>query len=318
MKNRSLGISLVGIIAGVVFLCGSSAFPAVQRDSISHAFAVRPGGELVIESDRGSIEVKTGGENKVDVMVYMEVRTGDHDRAEQVLKGFDVTFDQEGEDVYVKAKYRGDKGWRFWENSDSRLQVRFIVVVPKAYNVDLTTAGGSIYVGDLSGKARAVSSGGSLTFENIQGPVHGTTSGGSISLGKCSGAVDVNTSGGSISIGQVEGDVVAHTSGGSVTVEEVMGSIEASTSGGSVKAHISRQPKGDCRLSTSGGNVTVYLEKSIKVDVDAETSAGKVTTDFPITIKGGWSHSSFAGSLNGGGPELYLRTSGGNIDLREL
>jgi len=318
MENKILRTLILGVIVGVTFLFFGSALLAAQKDSISHSFAVHSGGELVIESDRGSIEVKTGDENKIDVMVYLEVKTGDRDRAQEILKDFDVTFDQDGDDVYIKAKYKGDKGWKFWNRSDSRLQARFVVSVPKEFNVDLTTAGGSIYVGDLSGKARAASSGGSLTFEHNQGPVHGTTSGGSIILGKCSGSVDVNTSGGSISIGQVEGDVVAHTSGGSVSVEEVMGSIDASTSGGSINAHITRQPKGDCKLSTSGGNVIVYLEKSIKVDLDAQTSAGKVTTDFPVTIKGGWSHSSLTASLNGGGPELYLRTSGGNIELREF
>ena len=318
MKNWGIKIPVYSAIVGCMLLLFDGALFAAQRDTVSHSFAVHPGGELVLESDRGSVEIKAGDEDKVEVRIYLEAKTSDDDRAREAFKDFVVTFDQDGDDTYVKAKYKGDKGWRFWEGSDSHLQARFVISVPKKYNVDITTAGGSIAIGDLIGKARAVSSGGSLAFENIEGTVHGTTSGGSIDLGECSGSVDVTTSGGSINIGRVEGDVVARTSGGSVSVDEVMGSIDAATSGGSVSAHITRQPKGNCKLSTSGGNVTVYLEKSIKVDVDAETDAGRVSTDFPITVRGRLSRSSLTASLNGGGPELYLRTSGGNIDLREL
>ena len=75
--------------------------------------------------------------------------------------------------------------------------------------------------------------------------------------------------------------------------------------------------KGDCRLGTSGGKVTAVVEKSVAFDLDASTSGGDVSaTGMTITIdKGGVGRSRLAGKVNGGGPLLKLRTSGGNIRI---
>ena len=110
----------------------------------------------------------------------------------------------------------------------------------------------------------------------------------------------------------------AHTSGGSIRVEEVMGTLKASTSGGSIRALISRQPRGNCRLTTSGGSVTLYLDSDMKVDLDAKTSGGRVRTSFPVTMQGVISRRKLQGKINGGGPEIYLRTSGGNITIKDI
>jgi DUF4097 and DUF4098 domain-containing protein YvlB len=96
-----------------------------------------------------------------------------------------------------------------------------------------------------------------------------------------------------------------------------MGKIQADTSGGSVKAYISQQPKGDCRLKTSGGSITVYLAEDVAVNVDAETSGGSIHTDFPVTLQGKISKKELKAQINGGGPELYLYTSGGSIYIKK-
>ena len=113
-------------------------------------------------------------------------------------------------------------------------------------------------------------------------------------------------------------EVVRLSVGESITVDEVMGTIKAHTSGGSVKAHISKQPDSDCRLTTSGGSITVHLSADLGLDVNAKTNGGRVNTDFPVAISGEVSKRSMQAQMNGGGPELYLRTSGGSIYLKKL
>jgi len=56
----------------------------------------------------------------------------------------------------------------------------------------------------------------------------------------------------------------------------------------------------------------------VKLNLDAKTSGGRVHTDFPVTVRGEISRRMLKAELNGGGPELYLRTSGGSIHIREL
>ncbi len=287
------------------------------EDSIKKSFTVRPGGLLTVDSDLGSIEVQAVSGNKVKVEVFRKVDSRYEDDIEEIFENFKLDFDQRGNDVIVTGEFKNRTN-RWWNRGRRKLRLRYVISVPTEYNVDLKTSGGSISVDDLEGEVKSKTSGGSLTFGDIKGPVYGRTSGGSIHIGEVEGEVDAHTSGGSITIKKARGRVVARTSGGSINVEEVMGSIEASTSGGTVTAHISRQPKHRCYLKTSGGSVKVYLAEDIALDIDASTSGGHVETDFPVTIQGRISKRSLRAKINGGGPEMVLKTSGGSIYLRKL
>jgi DUF4097 and DUF4098 domain-containing protein YvlB len=302
-------------VAAALLLAGSAA-----ADTVTKSFDVAPGGRLTVDTDLGSIEVRAAGEGRVEVEVIREGSDA------QDLK---LDFSQSGDDVTIRGDYPRQHGWFHWTD---RLKVRFRITVPSRYDVDLKTSGGSISVDDLEGDVRSATSGGSLHYGNIRGPVWGRTSGGSIVLRGSAGDADVETSGGSIDLGEVAGRVRAETSGGSIhvdrargsvyaktsgggiRVDEVMGEIEARTSGGTISAYISRQPEAACRLSTSGGGVDVQLAADVAVDVDAAASGGRVSSSFDLSDESK-TRSSLRGKLNGGGPELYLRTSGGSVRI---
>lgn len=288
-----------------------------RQDIITKNYPVGSGGTLLLESDIGSITVQGADTDSVEIEILREVKTNNEKRADEILKDLDIQFNHSGDNVSIEAKYkkRGIKG--FWNNIGKYLRVKYIITVPSEYNVDLHTRGGSITVEDLHGEILSQTSGGSLNFDNIKGNISGKTSGGSISIGEVVGRSNIQTSGGKIHIRLAEGPVEAHTSGGSITVEEVMGTIEAHTSGGSVTAYLSRLPDSDCRLTTSGGSITVYLSMDMSLDVNAKTTGGNVHTDFPVSIRGEIDKNSMRAQMNGGGPELYLRTSGGSIYLKK-
>jgi DUF4097 and DUF4098 domain-containing protein YvlB len=305
------------LFSAALLVAAGYAYPGGLDDTISKSFAVNPGGKLFLESDIGSIEVRGSGKDKVDIEVVREVRTGREREAERILEDFDVKFNQSGNDVTVTAKYDRTGLARIFDNLGRHLRVKFIISVPENYNVDLFTSGGGISVENLRGVVKSKTSGGSLSFDRIDGEISGKTSGGSIQIGDVKGNTGVHTSGGSIRIRRAEGPVDASTSGGSITVEEVLGTIIADTSGGSITAVLTSQPKADCRLTTSGGSITVDLKDGIGVNVDARTSGGRVITDFPVTIQGEIKRNALAAKINAGGPELYLRTSGGSIRIRK-
>ena len=298
--------------------------------TVHKSFAVSPGGWLYVDSDLGSIEARSGASEKVEISVLQIMNTSSEKEADRILKDLKLDFTSTGNEVRVTAEY--DRS-QFLHWNSGRLKLRFTITVPRQFNVNLKTSGGSISVEELEGEAISKTSGGSLTFGKITGPVKGSTSGGSIKLESCKGKADLSTSGGSITIGNVDGNILASTSGGSIridkargqvqastsgggiSVNEAYGEIDASTSGGSISANITRQPEGPCRLSTSGGNVTVSLGPGIKVDVNASTSGGRVHSEIDVLVRGEMGKSSIHGQINGGGPELYLRTSGGNITI---
>ena len=312
--NNRLATYLILVLSLLVY---STAIAKIERN-VEKILDVKPGGLLTLDTDLGSIDIATHDKNTVDVKVNLIADTRSESKAEDIINNFRLEFDQTGDNVEVFGELLKRKSFNFWGSNRNRLKVEFLILVPSNYNLDIRTSGGSIYVQDLTGEIDASTSGGSLTFEHIDGPVFGKTSGGSITLKSCKGLCDVKTSGGSIKIGEVDGEVIAKTSGGSIKVNEVHGTIDASTSGGSVTAKISEQPKSDCRLTTSGGSVNVYLADNIAVDLDAKTSAGSVYTDFDVTVRGKLKKTSVRGKINGGGPELYLRTSGGSIYINEM
>ena len=305
---------------------------SIQGD-LQRTFSVSPGGRLVMDVDLGSIEVNTAGSSNVIATVYRKVERWSDSRAEDLLRQHEVVFDQQGNNVIIRARYP-QEDFRRWRRSG--LQVRYVISIPAEFNVDLKTSGGGIRVDDLRGEVRAKTSGGGLTFGKIEGPIVGNTSGGGITLAGCNGKVDVRTSGGGIEIGSGSGDLIAETSGGGIKIDEfdgdafvrtsggairinrIDGAIDASTSGGPIIASLGRQPKKDCRLHTSGGGITVELDESLSLNINAEASGGGVSTDLPLTVQGELRSGRLRGMLNEGGQTLSLHTSGGSINLRKL
>jgi hypothetical protein len=320
-----------------LFVAGFALRAETTEDRLTKTFQVKAGGRLVIEADRGSIEVRSADVERMQIDVLRKVTNESRAKADEIFKNHEIEFSTEGDKVLVHSQMNRDWIGKLWDKA-RHLQVHYQVSVPKKFNADLKTAGGSIKVSDLSGDVKGQTSGGSLNFGQIEGTVFGRTSGGSISVAGCKGDVDVKTSGGGVSLGDIDGNTSAHTSGGSINakklngkavvktsggsieVADIKGSIEAGTSGGSVAAAISEQPSGDCRIYTSGGGIKVTLAEKIAVDVDAKTSGGRVVTDLPVTtsVPAEPKSNHLQGKVNGGGPALQLQTSGGSIHLKKL
>jgi hypothetical protein len=114
------------------------------------------------------------------------------------------------------------------------------------------------------------------------------------------------------------GPTEVSTSGGNVTLRPVAQLINASTSGGNVRATITEPITQDTVLGTSGGDVDVEVVKSAAFQLDASTSGGSVkATGLTITLEQGANgKNKLVGAVNGGGPRLKLRTSGGDITVR--
>lgn len=302
----------------------SVAFADDRRAVIRRTFEVEAGGELQIDTDRGSIEIQSHRSPRVQIAVTVESED------DNPLDHYEVDFDHDGADVDIEGRTR-DRNASSWND----LHVRYEVTVPYEYDLNLSTSGGSIAVRDLRGEVDAQTAGGSLTFGRIDGPVSAHTSGGSITLNESTSDAELHTSGGSITVGDVRGDVEAHTSGGSVTlgkvkgtveahtaggsisVTEVGGEIDARTAGGSIEARLTRQPRGNSVLETAAGSITLHLADGIGLDLDAETSQGRIRNDFgPGSERR--RDAEIRTQIGGGGPQMSLSTSVGDIYIRRI
>ena len=285
--NLSIGLK----VAAMSLLLGLSASAYAASDDIEREFEVGANGTLTLESDSGSINVRTWDENRVRVLVSNP-------------SGFEVEIDQRGDDVVVVA----DSERSFF--GLSRSGIGFTVDVPTQYNLQLNTGGGRITVDDISGEVEADTSGGNIEIGFVSGgDVHVDTSGGNIEVGGATGDVEADTSGGNITIGDVTGNVVADTSGGRIRIGNVQGDIEADTSGGNIEIG---ESTGRVILDTSGGSIRAAWAMGA---ISADTSGGN------IRLAG--SDTSVKADTSGGNIEIDASngpveadTSGGNISVR--
>ena len=303
------------LIIGLGWLFTTPIFvrASIER-TIEKTFTVQPGGTLKVETAGGNITVEPGAGDTVKVTAKERIRAGSEAEADEVLKDLTLTIEQQGHDVSAKARYnRGASGWF----GSQRVQVSFVVTVPGRYSTDLKTSGGNITVGDLAGKMEMHTSGGNVNLGNIDGTVDAGTSGGNVSLDSCTGETKLRTSGGNVTAERIVGPADLETSGGNIAVKLVENVLSAQTSGGDVQAGIGGALKGECSLSTSGGDVRVTVDKAAAFQLDASTSGGQVRADgLTITLEGGGAgRSHLSGKVNGGGPLLKLRTSGGSIQV---
>lgn len=278
---------------------------------IERTFDVSPGQTLVLDTDLGKVHVRGGSRDEVVVKVIKGANGMDEDDAREAFERFEVEFEQTSRGVAIKGDYEGrHNGWR-----GKHIKVEYEITVPTRFNVQVETAGGRIEAEDIEGEVSLDTSGGSVTALNINGPLDIDTSGGSVTAENIGGAARLYTSGGSITVNGARGDVEAETSGGSIRLSDIYGTVNAETSGGSITADVAVAPDGPMKLETSGGSISLKLTADARVDLDASASGGRVRSDLPVQVEGEISKSHLRGEINGGGPLLRLRSSGGGINI---
>jgi DUF4097 and DUF4098 domain-containing protein YvlB len=288
VSTVATGLLLLGLLPGGAFSKGDELERRGSRyvQTIDRSFDVDPGGLLSVDVTGGPIEVDTWEKNSVRVLIEKKVKSRSEEDAREILEDHATTVEQDGNDINITTR-----GGSHWWGGD-RIEASYRISVPRRFNLELETAGGSIEVDDLDGDVFAKTAGGSIEAGRITGEVKLHTAGGSIELAGGGGNTEAKTSGGSIAVGDCGGDVVVETSGGSISVNGAAGKIAAETSGGSIRLG---PANGDVKASTGGGSIRIASSGG---EVRASTAGGSISVD------------GSAGPVN-------VSTSGGSISIRD-
>jgi Toastrack DUF4097 len=316
----------------LVLIAATATASALSEENVNQEYDAAPGGRLIVDVDFGTIEVSAGADNRITIDAHRKIDSDNEAREKEYLASVPVSVTKDGNTVTIRARRKDkDHGWNW--SGRCTMDARYTVRVPKNFNSELRTAGGSIIGSELTGTMSADTSGGKLKFTHLKGPTGATTSGGSIELNGCEGAVKVDTSGGRIESIDGSGSLEARTSGGSIVVrnfggdtkvetsggrlafENINGKITGRTSGGSITARLKSPVPGDVNLETSAGSIDVTVPPDAGLDVEAEASSGRVTSDLPF-IGTRTDREQMKGKINGGGKALVLRTSAGSISIK--
>lgn len=140
---------------------------------------------------------------------------------------------------------------------------------------------------------------------------------------------------GDIIVERVDGDIEVNNVNGAVTLTNVSGTVVAHALNEDLKASLVRVSDKPMSFSSLNGDLDITLPASLKADVRMETNNGEMYTDFPIDMqpatvtskaadergKGGKYRleidKAMVGKINGGGPEIRLKTFNGSIKLHK-
>jgi hypothetical protein len=171
--------------------------------------------------------------------------------------------------------------------------------------------------------------GGCISVNHSGGDLVVKTTGGSVTLGSIDGNVTAETGGGNIRLGSARGLVTATAANGNIELWKLSRGARAQSSTGAITAEFlgGRGAFNDSLLRTTSGDVRVYLNNKVAATVHASSAMASgmgIQTDFKelrIVSEGSAfgpnsPRSMFAeGTLNGGGPQLKVLTTVGQIEF---
>ncbi|MDZ7772646.1 MAG: DUF4097 family beta strand repeat-containing protein [Balneolaceae bacterium] len=310
LTKVALAFSLSLLIMFLLVLPGKATAQDWDRDEAYRVenFSLSGGGSLDVRTSGGHITVEGSDGDEIRVEMYVTQR-GKHLLPEDTdLEDFDITIEQSGSRITATAEgSRND--WRFWRNNN--LSISFVVYTPRDMQSTLRTSGGHITVSGLNGRQEVRTSGGHLELNDLMGEVEARTSGGHIEIARFEGTMSARTSGGHISAENANGVIDLHTSGGHIELADVGGTVEARTSGGSIEADLDSINE-SVDLRTSGGHITITVpgDRGYNLALRGSRVRSQLTN-----FSGEVERDEIDGSINGGGPQITARTSGGTVRL---
>ncbi|MBE3589583.1 MAG: DUF4097 family beta strand repeat protein [Firmicutes bacterium] len=278
------------------------------RGSGSGVMELAPGGRLVVEADRGEVEI-----------------SGD-----ETLQA--VTF--ETVDGRVELQGAGQPGAgsvRLVARPAGRLRVR----VPRAASVSfdgnaaLRVRGlrgeveadcglGGVEIEDVEGDVRVDAGLGPVRVVRVRGSVEVDAGAGPVRLEAVTGRVAVDSGAGPVSGLDLRGEVVVDSGAGAVELDGVGGGrIFVDAGAGHVRLRFARAPQGDVEVDAGTGGVTLELPPGAAADVDLRSRRGTVTVDEHLhaeTIERG--RGIYRGRLGGGGRLIRVEAELGAVTLR--
>jgi Putative adhesin len=239
---------------------------------------------------------------------------------------FDVTYDKKdwASSLSIDSKQQGnvvsltalvdEHSWWGWSTfSDRRVTIE--VRMPMNADLQLQTSNGGVNVSSVSGHVSIHTTNGEINAEQLTGTIDIGSTNGKVILGTLSGAVKVHTTNGAIRADHLVCRCALETTNGQVDVAGRFESLDVTSANGGIvaRAESGSRMSIDWRVRTTNARVDLSVPADFKANLNASTVNGRITSDLPITVQGDRDRQELRGTLNGGGPEMNIRTTNGAI-----
>lgn len=339
---------------------GEDEFPLIFgrkyhfSETMEQAFPA--GGSLRVASDRGDIQVVTGADDKLRVLVNKVVVADSQARAESDAANLRPTISVADNVVTINANTR---------SGAMNLEIQ----MPRKAAVDLMTLRGDVRVSGREGDVKAHTSRGDVTVEDVTGNATIHMRRGDLRISKVSGDASAEGRGDEIFIADVGGSALLQGEyGGPVTfsnvgkgmqfksartnvetgkldgeitfegdnmhasraqgpvkvltrsydirLEEVSGDVRVENQNGEVSVRPSKL--GNLEITSRKGTVNVQLPSQPGFVIDATAERGDIETDFnELKVERQDRDSKASGRVGNGGPHVRLTTDRASIEIRK-
>lgn len=313
------------VLGGVLLAMPASALierRVEKRFSVSEvADESNSGGSIKLTTFSGSVRVKEDvAVKEITVVVIQQSDVEKEADMDRLLEPLELKINGRAGAVSVSAHYNRTVGWSW--NNWAPIRLSYEVIVPPNCVVDLTTNEGNILTSALKGRVTLNTDAGDIFTGAIDGPLTVHSISGEVSITSCSAELNASTATGNLTVGRALGRTHLSSRGGYIEVQRAIGEIVLRGDGSYAKVGFATPIKNSADISVSGGELVLAMTTDSACSLDLRSSVfGKVNVrgGLPVVVTGGgFGRSRLAGSINGGGPLIQARASGGSVMVRGL
>ena len=312
------------VVGALFLLCTLPAFSA--EGHFERTLQVSGTPNVQIETGSGSIDVRTGGGNQIQITGHIKTSNwfglGAEDKVQRLESN--PPIQQSGNDIRI--------GHIDDPELKRNVSISYEVVVPAATQLRSSSGSGTITVSGVSGTVEAGTGSGSVRLSNIgssvrahtgsgdveisgaKGNVWARTGSGSIHATDIAGAFDGETGSGHLVLEQsAPGSVRAQTGSGGLELRNVRGSMQADAGSGDIK--VDGEATGQWMVHTGSGSVQLRLPQNASFDLNAHTGSGSINLRHPVMVQGKLGRREVRGKVGNGGVPVEIQTGSGDIQI---
>ena len=238
--------------------------------------------QLLVGTGAGNITLTRGSANQIRIHGIVKANH-DADPAQVQQIASNPPIEQEGNSIHIGGHQENMHG----------ISISYEIEAPADTELNAATGSGNITDTGVGHDAKLTTGSGNIKATGIEG---------GFTLQTGSGNIGIDSAG--------QGDAKAQTGSGNIDLKGVAGALQAQTGSGEIKAE--GKPSSSWKLQTGSGSIQLATGNA-PINLDASTGSGSISTNPSVAMESSVDHHHLHTQLNGGGPEVQVKTGSGNI-----
>jgi DUF4097 and DUF4098 domain-containing protein YvlB len=260
----------------------------MTKETTQKTFQVSALARLNLSNIRGSVDIRLGANDQIEVTAVKHTESGDSGGTEIELS--------QAADGSVTVATHFHEGWWLWLVGSKPCRVDYIVRMPRNSTMRVRGVSNSALLDGLNGEFDIRTVSGDLTLQNLTGLLQVNSVSGKVSIKNLAGKLDLTT---------VSGDVNVR--------ESKLTEIQAGTTNGGLDLQTALFD-GPYRFNSVSGDVTLRFPPETRCSARLNSVSGKIVTSLPVSTRS-FGRGEQVIDLQVGGVQVAARSVSGNLYL---